>query len=426
MCRTWFLLVLFFVTTSLSIKAQQQPAGNLVIVGGGLEANNKSVFEQMIFLAGGPGKAVFAVIPSAGGAPVQSFAYFKSELVYYGVSPEKILLIPIALMDDDSTLDVNEAEWKDNGNDPKWAGLIRQCSAVWFTGGDQLRTTRALFLPDGKPTPVLQAVWEVYNKGGVIGGTSAGAAIMSETMIGAGTSMGALQHGVVKNYTGDEFPEDEGVLITRGLGFFPGGMVDQHFLVRARFGRLAVALLNEKIPGNLAFGVDENTAILYNSPQNRFTVAGASGVIILDGRNATLDQQGPLSSIHNLFVSYLEENDQFDLTTGRVIPAPGKEPVVPSKEHPSHYSGQSGILSGTPDTFRELLIAPLLDPEYSDTLHNLNFTGGDKAFRVSLSRSATSAGFFSKKGQNRQFTLTGIRMDIVPVRVSVTPINTLN
>ncbi|HPT10463.1 MAG TPA: cyanophycinase [Bacteroidales bacterium] len=426
MCRTWSVLVLFVFITSFSVKAQQRPAGSLVIVGGGLEANNKSVFEQMILLAGGPEKAVFAVIPSAGGAPVQSFAYFKSELVYYGVSPEKIHLIPIAVMDDDSTLEVNEAEWKDNGNDLKWAGLIRQCSAVWFTGGDQLRTTRALYLPDGSSTPVLKAVWDVYNKGGVIGGTSAGAAIMSETMIGAGTSMGALQHGVVKNYTGDDFPEDDGVLITRGLGFFPGGIVDQHFLVRARIGRLAVALLNEKIPGNLAFGVDENTAILYNSPQNRFTVAGASGILILDGANATLDHQGPLASIYNISVSYLEENDQFDLTTGKVIPAPGKEPVVPSKEHPFHYSGQTGILSGTPDTFRELLIEPLLDPEYSDTLHNLNFTGSELAFRVSLSRSATSAGFSSKNGHNRQYTLTGIRMDIVPVRVSVTPVNTLN
>jgi hypothetical protein len=67
-----------------------------------------------------------------------------------------------------------------------------------------------------------------------------------------------------------------------------------------------------------------------------------------------------------------------------------------------------------------------LDPEYSDTLHNLNFTGSELAFRVSLSRSATSAGFSSKNGHNRQYTLTGIRMDIVPVRVSVTPVNTLN
>ncbi len=58
-----------------------QPQGSLVIVGGGLEANNRSIFNQMIDLAGGADKAVFAVIPSAGGAPVQSFMYFRSELI---------------------------------------------------------------------------------------------------------------------------------------------------------------------------------------------------------------------------------------------------------------------------------------------------------------------------------------------------------
>jgi len=188
-------LAIIYITTvlllSIGALSQAQSAGNLVIVGGGLEDDNASVYDQLIALAGGTEKATFAVIPSASGVSVQSYASFRSVLISYGIKPEHIYLINIAMIDDDSTADVNEAEWSNNGNDPGLAALVRSCSAVWFTGGDQSRTIKTLVMPDGSKTPVLEAVWEVFNSGGVIGGSSAGAAIMSEAMIGGAT---ALQH----------------------------------------------------------------------------------------------------------------------------------------------------------------------------------------------------------------------------------------
>ncbi len=117
----------------------------------------------MIRLAGGNEKASFAVIPSASGVAVQSFVSFQKTLISYGVNPANIHLIPIAMVDDDSTTDVNEATWSKNGEDLQLAGIVKNCSAVWFTGGDQTRTTKTLFLSDGTKTPVLEAVWEVYN-----------------------------------------------------------------------------------------------------------------------------------------------------------------------------------------------------------------------------------------------------------------------
>jgi cyanophycinase len=243
------LKILFFafvLLISIASKSQKLLQGALVIVGGGLESTNKSVYNQLIGLAGGTDKATFAVIPSASGVSVQSYMSFRNILISYGVKPENIHLINIAMIDDDSTADVNESDWSNNGNDSRLAALVRSCSAVWFTGGDQMRTMKTLLRPDGSKTPVLEAVWEVYRSGGVVGGTSAGAAIMSEAMIGGGNSLGALTHGVVNDYKGDDFPESDGVLMTKGLGFFPLGIVDQHFNKRARIGRLIVALMNEK------------------------------------------------------------------------------------------------------------------------------------------------------------------------------------
>ncbi len=150
-------LILFFIP---GIKSRSQ--GNLVIAGGGLEDDNASVYDQLIALAGGAEKATFAVIPSASGVSVQSYTSFRNILISYGIKPEHIYLINIAMVDDDSTTDVNEAEWSNNGNDPQLAGIVRSCSAVWFTGGDQTRTIKTLVMPDGSKTPVLEAVWEVY------------------------------------------------------------------------------------------------------------------------------------------------------------------------------------------------------------------------------------------------------------------------
>jgi cyanophycinase len=411
-------LVLLLVCSYCRTTAQ----GSLVIVGGGLEPDNKSVFLKLVGLAGGPERASFAVIPAAGGAPVQSYAYFRSELISYGVRPENIHLVPVAVADDDSTRDVNEAQWKENGSDAKVAGLVRGCSAVWFTGGDQLRVTRTL-QPGGKRTPVLDAVWDVYRSGGVIGGTSAGAAIMSRVMIGGGTSIAALTRGVITGYAGDDFPADSGVLVSEGLGFFPLGIVDQHFLVRARYGRLAMTLATYKDQGALGFGIDENTALIYDGRQNRVEVAGASGVTIIDAAEARLSYVHKLPCIENLSVTYLEEGDSWDPAAGKMIPAAGKQ-LIRGKEHFSdQYPGGDGTFSETPVSFRELMIRYLADNSVSDSVHDLNPATTGEGFLVTLVKPSSFEGYCGRKpGQQGRYSLARIRMDIRPVQISLTPI----
>jgi len=412
-------LILLFCKNAIS---QNFPAGNLVIVGGGLEDNNKSVYIQLIDLAGGIDKASFAVIPSASGVAVQSFVSFEKTLISYGVNPANIHLIPVAMIDDDSTTDVNEATWSNNGDDMQLAGVIRKCSAVWFTGGDQMRTTKILFNAEGSKTPVLEAVWEVYNAGGVIAGSSAGAAIMSEAMIGGGNSLGALTHGVIEDYQGDDFPEGDGVLMTKGLGFFPFGIVDQHFDQRGRIGRLIVALINEKSRFNLGFGVDENTALIYDGKQKILKVAGASGVTVINTAEVIYSKSQNLPNIENLIVSRLENGDSYDLATGTIIPAEGKRSTIGNEYYNIKNPGQAGILSGYSSEFRDLLTVNLMDNKGANKVQNLSFCDQENGFLVTLSKTTKSEGFYTDQPDGEDhYTIANIRMDITPVQVSIAP-----
>ena len=328
------------------------------------------------------------------------------------------------MLDDDSTKDINESEWRENGNDTRVADLVKKCTGIWFSGGDQSRTMRTLVHADGSQTPVLEAVWDVFRSGGVIGGTSAGAAIMSEVMIGGGTSMAALCHGVVTDYTGDDFPEGQGVWVTRGLGFFPCGVVDQHFNARARFGRLAVTLMNNRKAGNLGFGIDENTALIYNRKQNRMQVAGVGGVTMLNTTDARIFYVQKLPVMENLAVSYLGEGDSYDFTTGTVTPAEGKKPIHGSEHYKDRYAGQDGILSPAPPNFRDLITTQLADNKATDTIQNITFLSSVSGFRVTLRKTPSSEGFHAGKPVHGDpYTVTGIRMDITPVSISATPLN---
>ncbi len=412
-------MLLFFPAMS-----QTPPKGNLVIVGGGLEDDNKSIYEQLIAYAGGFEKGTFAVIPSASGVPVQSYVSFRNILISYGVHPDHIHLISIAMMDDDSTADVNESEWKDNGDDHVLAAVVRQCSAVWFSGGDQSRTVKTLVRPDGSKTAVLEAVWDVYRSGGAVGGTSAGAAIMSENMIGGGNSLAALTIGVIKDYQGNDFPDGGGLLMLNGLGFFPHGIIDQHFGARARFGRLAVALMDETYGCARGFGVDENTALIYESSENRIKVAGAGGVTIMDRTGARITYRQGLPCIGNLSVSYLEEGDTYDCLTGKIVPADGKKPTRGNEYNDIPHPGQTGILSGNSGTLRDLLTINLMDNKGSDTVRNVTFFDDSSGFQVTLSKNPESAGFYTEQPYGTErYTVANVRMDITPVRISIVPLN---
>src|SRR5208282_846604 len=142
-------------------------------------------------------------------------------------------------------------------------------------------------------TPALLALKDMWRRGGVIAGTSAGAAMQSSRMLSAAglpddaldEGMDALDFGIRRDL------RQRGLLVTDGLGFFHAGIVDQHFSqYRGRLGRLARAVIEEHT--RFGFGVDENTAMLV-SGDGRIEVVGTGNLTIVDVANARCSD-GPL------------------------------------------------------------------------------------------------------------------------------------
>jgi len=170
--------------------------------------------------------------------------------------------------------------------------------AVYFTGGDQLRITSQI-----GGTPLFERMLALHDAGGVIAGTSAGAAAVPETMLISGA--------------GKESPRVASLGMAPGLGLLKGVVVDSHFAERGRLGRLLGAVAQN--PHNLGIGIDENTALVIDD-ERRCRVLGTGAVYVIDGRRITyssLSEEAPGASlsIHDLHLHVLAEGDEYDLTT---------------------------------------------------------------------------------------------------------------
>lgn len=156
-------------------------------------------------------------------------------------------------------------------------GALAAATGVFFTGGDQLRITTVI--GGTRTDSLLQTL--VRDRRVVLAGTSAGAAMMSGTMILGGEASGVAAASV---RTGP------------GLEFLPGVLIDMHFAERGRLNRLlsAVALY----PHELGLGIDEDTAILVDG--DRFEVLGSGSVTVVDAGAAAIirvpaDGAGPIA-----------------------------------------------------------------------------------------------------------------------------------
>jgi cyanophycinase len=278
--------------------------GPLVIVGGGLSPDNRAVFEAILGrkLAGGP----LCVLPTASAEPVDSAHGYVRDFERYG--------------GDGAAVAVNlTTRNPEKARQPRFAEQLEQCGGYFFTGGDQSRIVDVL-RPGGEDTPAAAALRRTHARGAVIAGSSAGAAMMSDPMVGAGSSRDALRHGVTDRESGD------GVWVRTGMGFLDEGLTGQHFLARGRFGRHLVALAAH--PGErIGIGVDEDTAAVVDG--GLLTVRGRSQVVVtLVDANAD-----PASGLAGS-LWLLGDGDRLDARKGIATPAGNKRALGTVQEAP--------------------------------------------------------------------------------------------
>ena len=244
------------LTPACSPKVPAVPGskGHLFIIGGG--DRDEPLMRRFIQLAQAYDTGKIVVFTMATSVPDEVRQSTLAEYARYGVKD-----VAVYHLTREETLK------------PDAPKILDGAGGVFFTGGDQSRLTAVLL-----GTPVLGRIHEIYEKGGVIGGTSAGAAVQSEFMI-----------------TGDEKrtkKEDElwqviqagNVIHTEGFGFVKNAVIDQHFVVRRRSNRLVAVVLEN--PTLIGVGIDESTAVLVR-PDGKYEVLGESQVIVYDARRAT-------------------------------------------------------------------------------------------------------------------------------------------
>lgn len=391
--RLCFALALVGVS-AWAAAATDDPKGSLVIIGGGLRINNAEVWEKIVALAGGKGARI-AVLPTAAQTPAKEAQLTVDALNRYGA---RAFVVPVAPML--AATDVRKA-----ADDPALAEAIRKAGGAFFTGGDQARITGSLRRADGSNTAVLDALWALYRRGGVIAGTSAGAAIMSRTMFYDPPLdvMPVLKNGVA-----------DGKDVAPGLGFIGDDVfVDQHLLARGRFGRMLPAMLAKGY--TLGLGIDENTAAVVG-PTRDVTVIGYRGALVLDLHDASTDRSKPGFNLTNARISYLDSGDRFNLATRTCVPGPDKEPL--DRKYVEHRAPifYTDILGNT-------AVADLLEKLVDSDLQRavgVAFEGPDsqspeRGFEFTFTRAPDTAEYVTNRED--AYSIYRIRMDVRPVRI---------
>jgi len=223
--------------------ASNENQGKLLIIGGAEDKEGDcKILREFLRCAGGT-KAHIVIMTAATSLPGEVGDNYIRVFERLGAEDVRVL----------------DTQTPDDAKNPEYLEAIEQATGIFFTGGEQARIITCL-----KDTKLDAAMHKRYSEGIIIGGTSAGAAMMPDMMIIEGDS--------------ETNPRVDVVAMGPGMGFLPGVVIDQHFAQRGRLGRLVTALLLQ--PAVLGFGIDENTAILVSGDE--LEVIGENAVTVID------------------------------------------------------------------------------------------------------------------------------------------------
>ena len=258
---------------------------SLIIIGGHEDKTNEKLILRAVAERVHGGRLVIATVAS--GMPKTQ--YEEYEQIFRGLGVKHVYKL--------------EVQSREDAKSEKAVRCLDDATVIFFTGGDQVKITSQL-----GSSLVCQRMQEIYETGGTIAGTSAGASVMTETMMVGGN--------------GEETHRIGGALkLAPGLGFIRGFIVDQHFAERGRIGRLLGAVSQN--PRILGVGIDENTAVIIERDR-KFTVLGEGGVTILDAgessySNITDEETDRALSVYDVKLHMLSQSDVFDCQTRRPV-----------------------------------------------------------------------------------------------------------
>lgn len=265
----------------MSIKGE----GNLIIIGGAEDKKgHKGILKEVCSRVDEDGGLVIATV--ATDLPQEVGSDYKKIFKALGIRK----------------IDILDIQNREDAHEEHNLEMIRNASLVFFTGGDQLKITSLL-----GGTPMFDVMKESAKNGCTYVGTSAGASVMSETMVVKGDD--------------EESPRKCTLKMAPGLGLIKGVIIDQHFAQRGRIGRLLGGIAQN--PESLGIGIDEDTAIIVNT-EGEFSVIGSGAVYVVDGTSISytnVSEQYPdeILSMFNIKMHVLKSSDKFNLTTRQPV-----------------------------------------------------------------------------------------------------------
>ena len=402
------------------VKPTQGIQGIAIPIGGALKYDNDIVWKRIVDLAGGRG-ARFAVFATASDDPEKSAERIIGALTKHGAVAEHI---PVSAAI--KGIDVRQA-----ARDPVLVAKVLGSRGVYFAGGAQERITDAFYQKDGAATPMLAAIWDLFNKGGVVAGSSAGAAIMSATMFRDPPEvMDVLRAGQAGLKLGRDFD--------RGLGFVGADVfVDQHFLKRGRIGRMLPLMVQTGY--KLGVGVEENTAVIFQGDEIEVIDAnGSKGALVADLWEASIDATMPEFNISNVKLTYLDRGDRYNLKTKMVMPSAQKlrgkklEPFAGGDKFKPYFKGAIFSPAILADGVIVNTMAQLIDSDQASAV-GLAFAASRSdtttetaqklrqqlGFEFTLRKGRDSAGYFSSAYGGEDYTVVNLYLDVSPVMMAV-------
>ena len=264
-----------------------QPArrGKLIAIGGAEDkATTTKILQQVVNFADVADPRI-GVITTASAIPDDVFAAYKK--VFDRLGAGEVIDIRVRERADAAKAEIIE--------------MITQSDIIFISGGDQMRLTSIFGGSDA-----LAAIRKRHDDGGVIAGTSAGAACQSTTMVYGGNATDSLRKGAVK--------------MTAGFGLIDKVIIDTHFLERGRFSRLMeVGATN---PEYLGVGLGEDAAVLF--APDTIHAFGPGHVILVDsskitGSNVFDLDEGETVSVHNVIMHALVDGNVYSLSERRIL-----------------------------------------------------------------------------------------------------------
>ena len=274
--------VLALLSGTLPATGTEPSRGHLVIFGGGTRP--VAALDRLVELAGDR-DSQFVVISAASSEPLEAGRVQANELRQHGART-----VDIVTLGPEDDLEAVIA-------------TLEQATALFLTGGDQSRLHRSLSGEHG--SRVLAGLHGLLQRGGIVAGSSAGAAVMGDLMI-TGNEL-----EVPERDSGFRQIKPQTIEYTPGFSFWPGVIVDQHFVRRRRHNRLLSLVLDHK--ELVGVGIDEATAVIVG-PSRELEVLGEGTVTVYDARKATVSEPNVegLVSGRGLSLHVLRSGDRFD------------------------------------------------------------------------------------------------------------------